>query len=101
MKTFVKSYFQYIETVIASKKMTPEIYEYHKTHLSWFQHERLIHLMVLCLTTVILIALFITQFFVDNVGILILTAVIGVLDLFYFFHYFFLENSVQKLRTSD
>ncbi len=102
------NYIEYIEK--ASTKPTPELIEYHKTMLSQFQHERLIHLLV-----TLFFALFMIIFFV-LFGILELTVAknvwgacivggVGAIDvilivvtLFYVRHYYRLENGVQKLE---
>lgn len=69
------------------------------THISFFQHERLIHLLVTVFTGTIAILLLLSTLFVDNIFILILFLLMLCLFIPYIFHYYFLENKVQELYT--
>ena len=65
--------------------------------ISYFQHERLIHLIVTVLFAileVISIAIILTD---PSVPALILSGLFLVLVVPYVMHYYFLENSVQKM----
>ena len=68
----------------------------HTLKIAWLQHERLVHLIVLLLTTVLFlfsVGLFIALM---NPLVLILVAVALGLLIAYLRHYFFLENTVQS-----
>ena len=67
------------------------------THISFFHHERLIHLLVTIFTGIIAILLLITNLLIENILILILFILILCLFIPYIFHYYFLENKVQEL----
>ena len=67
------------------------------THISFFQHERLIHLLVTIFTGIIAILLFLTTLFIENILIVILFLLMLCLFIPYIFHYYFLENKVQEL----
>ena len=69
------------------------------THISFFQHERLIHLLVTIFTGIIAILLFLTTLFIENILIVILFLLMLCLFIPYIFHYYFLENKVQELYT--
>ena len=68
--------------------------------ISYFQHERLIHLMVtlsfalFLLLSIGSIFLFPSEFLVSAI---LLTCIFFGLTIGYVFHYYFLENSVQKM----
>lgn len=68
--------------------------------ISYFQHERLIHLMVtlsfalFLLLSIGAIFLFPSEFLVSAI---LLTCIFFGLTIGYVFHYYFLENSVQKM----
>lgn len=62
-----------------------------------FQHERLIHLIVTVLVGIVTLIFFGLGLILENVLLLVLTLITLVLFTFYIFHYYFLENSVQKL----
>lgn len=65
--------------------------------IEFFSHERLIHLLVtLGFAIFFLISLFMTLS-VGGVGLYILTVLFLVLLIPYIKHYYFLENSVQKM----
>ena len=70
----------------------------HLQKLQWIQHERLVHLIVLVMT--VLAELFAVDLAVLHPGTNPLAAammlVLAVLLGFYFAHYFFLENTVQR-----
>lgn len=97
MRKWVQAHENYIEKNIDSSNIE-EILSYHEKKLSFLQHERLIHLLVTILTAgVELFAIFI--FFILPEGREYASIfVLGILILlgFYFRHYFFLENTVQK-----
>jgi hypothetical protein len=63
--------------------------------ISFYQHERLIHLIVTVLFAFLTILSLFAEFAFG--GFLLLTAVFLVLLIPYIYHYYFLENSVQKL----
>ncbi len=67
------------------------------THISFYQHERLIHLLVTIFTGIIAIMLFLSTLFIENILLVILFILIICLFIPYIFHYYFLENKVQEL----
>lgn len=73
----------------------------HEKMLGYLMHERLIHLIVMCLTALVVIfAIALIIFAPDTVmisGTLFLLSF--VLLIFYIRHYFFLENTVQRWYT--
>lgn len=73
----------------------------HEKKLGYLMHERLIHLIVMCLTAIVVIfAIALIIFAPDTVmmsGTLFLISF--VLLIFYVRHYFFLENTVQRWYT--
>lgn len=74
-----------------------QIYENHMNQITFFMHERLIHLIV---TVLFAIGTFMTVFtflIVDNIGLLALAFLLIVLLVPYIKHYYLLENGVQKM----
>lgn len=80
-----------------------ELRAWHERKLAYLQHERLIHLIVTLLTAMaVIFAIGVFIFFPEGreytalfvLGLMILLA-------FYFRHYFFLENTVQKWYMID
>ena len=94
----MKQYCREHEAFIASAAPSPRVLERHLEKLGWLQHERLVHLIVLALTCVA--ELFVTDLVVLHPETHPLSAAVmlalAVLLGFYFWHYFFLENTVQR-----
>ena len=69
----------------------------HKDKIAFMQHERIVHFLVTMLFALVM-AIFITSLLTtQNLMILILVTIIIVLLAFYIKHYYFLENTVQKM----
>lgn len=80
-----------------------DLRNWHERKLAYLQHERLIHLIVTLLTAMaVLFAIGVFIFFEDGREYTALF-VLGLMILlgFYFRHYFFLENTVQKWYMID
>lgn len=69
----------------------------HLTQIRFFQHERLIHLIVTCLFAVLTFAVFFALFFTMNAGLFVLFAALLVLLIPYIRHYYIMENGVQRM----
>lgn len=73
----------------------------HLNQISFFQHERLVHLIVTVTFGLILVMLsallLITQEAGVFIGVLLLLLIVAVTLVFYVLHYFLLENKVQML----
>ena len=94
MKQFCREH----EARVTAEKATPELLEEHLRMIAWVQHERLVHLIVTVM--VVLCELFTVDLVLLHSELGIVPAVImlglAVLLGFYFWHYFFLENTVQR-----
>ena len=94
MKQFCREH----EAWVTAEKVTPELQEEHLRMIAWIQHERLIHLIVTVM--VVICELFVVDLVLLHPELGIIPAVImlglAVLLGFYFWHYFFLENTVQR-----
>lgn len=100
----VKQWCREHEAMLAARPATPELLALHREKTAILQHERLVHLIV----TVMVV--FVELFAVDltllhpQLGILpaLIMLALAVLLGFYFYHYFFLENTVQRwYRLAD
>ena len=94
----MKNYCRAHEAFITSAEPTKELLLFHEKKIAWIQHERLVHLIV---TVMVVIAELMVVFLVvvhPELGIIppILMLGLAVLLGFYFYHYFFLENTVQR-----
>ena len=106
MKKYVKQVMDAVRKYIdeemknAPEEKTREVLAEFETKISYFQHERLIHLMVTLAFAIFLLFEIFTLFImpVDFIiaGILLVCLFLG-LTIGYIMHYYFLENSVQKM----
>ena len=98
MKRFCREYEARVTAAVAAGEATPELLEEHLRMIAWVQHERLVHLIVTVM--VVLCELFTVDLVLLHPELGIVPAVImlglAVLLGFYFWHYFFLENTVQR-----
>lgn len=73
------------------------VLEEHLVQIGFFQHERLVHLMVtLAFALMSLAAIFVT-FFMPSFGMLLLALLFLALLIPYIMHYYLLENETQKM----
>ena len=101
MKRWCRDHEALVTAALSGGQVTEELLELHREKLTLLRHERLVHLIV----TVMVV--FVELFTVDltllhpDLGILppILMLALAVLLAFYFAHYFFLENTVQRWYT--
>lgn len=101
MKKYLTIYLKYLEDVQADSSLSADelkkIRSEMLVQIGFMQHERLIHLIV---TVLFAILLFVSLGIAVSAAIpafLLLTLLILVLLVPYIAHYYFLENSVQKL----
>ena len=92
MKRYLNDYIKELENT--KKKIDIETL---KTKISFFEHERLIHLIVTLSFSLFSIIFTVLSYYTNNVLLFIITAIMYIIDLFYILHYYTLENGVQKL----
>lgn len=96
MKKYLYDYIDSIDKLINSKTLiTKKIVEDHLTKIQFFQHERLIHLLVTlfyCVFMLIFMGLGIIF-----IGFFLIGLILLIFVLCYVIHYFRLENGVQYL----
>ena len=85
-----------MEKKLKSKIVKSDVEEL-KVKIEFFQHERLIHLIVTSLVAILLIISFLYTITVPTLGLILLTLMFILLIVPYIVHYYFLENNVQKL----
>ena len=93
MKTQIKNYLNEINKYLSSNtnKELETIIQNHLIKLSFFQHERLIHLLVTILFALLTMLSFIFLFINPTIPTALLTGLFFVLLIPYIFHYYFLE----------
>ena len=94
----MKQYCREHEARVTTAEATKELLEEHLLKIRWIQHERLVHLIVTVM--VVLGELFVVDLVLLHPELGLIPAVImlglAILLGFYFYHYFFLENTVQR-----
>lgn len=99
MKKGIVGYVDEVDNLLKSKSIEniDEVLARHLIKISFYQHERLIHLIVTFLFAILsLISLFYTLLS-PSMGLCTLTLLFFVLLIPYIFHYYCLENNVQKM----
>lgn len=95
MKNYLQNYIEEIDKLIKDDKITDKVKKNHLIKIEFFQHERLVHLLV---TLAYALFMLLTFAFININSLFIFIALILMIFLiFYVKHYFFLENNVQYL----
>ena len=96
MKKYLYDYIKEIDNLLNNQeKITEDIIENHLIKIGFFQHERLIHLLVTLFYAIIFLlfaALGFVHYIFFSIAIILL-----IFLMFYIAHYFHLENGVQYL----
>ena len=66
-------------------------------YIIFFQHERLVHLIVTFFVGIAMVLFFIGFLITENILVFVLFILLLCLFIPYIFHYYYLENNVQKL----
>lgn len=100
----LKEHINFIEGLIRKNKRGFDwrtLQVLHRTRIGFFQHERLIHLLITMLFGVVLFLDVLGILLTGNLGLIILAPVLMIMTVLYVWHYFCLENGVQKLYRLD
>lgn len=100
MKKRLKAYLQYMESIDPQglgEKERQKIKEDLLIQIGFFQHERLIHLLVTLAFALFTVGAVVCTLITVNIYALILMILFLSLTVPYVFHYYTLENGVQKL----
>ena len=96
MKNELKAYIEKMTALIESGDITKEMLASMLVSIGFFQHERLIHLLVtlaFAVMTILSLLMTVQDFYFIPLFVLFLA-----LEVPYVFHYYRLENGVQKLQ---
>ena len=95
MKEYLYNYIKEIDSLLDGKKIGKDDIQNHLIKISFFQHERLIHLYV-TLFSILLFFVFAGLGFIFYIFFLIAFMLL-IFSICYLVHYFHLENGVQYL----
>lgn len=96
----IREYLEYIRDFIKCEHSAEELSAERKLllrRISFYQHERLIHLLVTLAFAIMFLMSMSVYLIVQGIGLLILSILFLILLIPYIKHYYFLENSVQEL----
>ncbi|MDO4540866.1 MAG: hypothetical protein Q4B48_07215 [Syntrophomonadaceae bacterium] len=102
MEKRLKSYLQYMEEMSAnslSDEARAELRAALLIQIRFFQHERLIHLIVTVTFALLALMSLFAGMFAPSIPLFILIALLLILLIPYIRHYFILENGVQRLYS--
>ena len=98
MKKRILEYLDYVDGILARDDLDwDEEIKKHLVQISFFAHERLVHLIVTVLFALMTIGSILYLNFTGNMVILFLVIALFVLLIPYIMHYYLLENSVQRM----
>ena len=98
MKKEIKAYLEEIEIRIKGREGIDEVFLSEMlTRIGFYQHERLIHLIVTMTFAIMTVISFFILMTAHSVPALLLALLFLGLTVQYIYHYYFLENSTQKL----
>lgn len=103
MEKRLKNYLAYMERLKVQEKLcdseAQELISDLLVQIRFFQHERLVHLIVTVVFAVLTVLVFLGCVLTSRSELFVLVALLLVLLVPYIRHYYILENGVQKLYT--
>ena len=99
MEKRILGYVRYIDSILAESSIqdVESLKKEHLVQLSFFQHERLIHLIVTITFAILEMFAMMMCVLSFSLGVMALAIAILILLLPYIRHYYILENQVQKM----
>lgn len=100
MANYAVEYSKKVDKILEEEHSANEISEIiseHLTKIGFFQHERLVHLIVTGIFAILDIVMIAVSFITFNISCVLLIFFFTILLIPYIFHYYFLENSIQKM----
>ena len=99
MKQYCRGHEAAVRAAVDQKSVTAALVSRHREKIAILQHERLVHLIVTVMVVMVeLFAVDLVLLHPETAGIPGAAVMLGLAVLlgFYFYHYFFLENTVQR-----
>lgn len=97
MKKEINEYMEFVKKRLSSEEIDSEFIETFLTRIKFYQHERLIHLIVTMTFAIMTVISFFILMTSGGIGAVLLSLLFLGLTVPYVMHYYFLENSVQTL----
>ncbi len=97
MKEYVNKILRAGEDLLQNSSVSSEHIDEFERHIGYCCHERQVHLLVtLSFAIMTMLALFVMMYF-TGIATLLLFVIFMIMTAAYAWHYYFLENSVQKM----
>lgn len=96
----IRAYMAILEQFFSVEHTEEELLKFRAEMLKrieFYQHERLIHLIVTMSFAVFFLLSLMMYFSLRQIGLMLLTVLLLIMTIAYIKHYYFLENSVQKM----
>ena len=98
MKNDLCEYNKYLDEIIKkNSNINKDLLEEVLTNIKFFQHERLVHLIVTVFVGIICVLFLGFGLITENLYLIILFFLTFILFIPYIFHYYYLENGTQSL----
>lgn len=99
MQKKLKNHITKIDNLLKEDKIKhkEELLEEQLTQISFFQHERFVHLLVTVFVGIIAILFFLFGILLEEIMILLLFIISLLLFIPYILHYYHLENGIQRM----
>lgn len=99
MRKYLKAYIAYIDRLLEENdaEKLASLRDEHLRQIAFMQHERLMHLIVTVLFSLMLFITIGILTYTNNIVYCFLTVLLLVLLVPYILHYYFLENGIQKM----
>lgn len=100
MTEYLKKYMAEVEKKLKEQRSPIELEKIlaeHRDKIAFMQHERIVHFLVTMMFAIVLTIFICTFLFCEKISLLLLILIILVLLVFYIKHYYFMENTVQKM----
>ncbi|HOZ36760.1 MAG TPA: hypothetical protein PLR18_02935 [bacterium] len=101
---YLRAHEDFIKNKLADKKGDfdwPALQSYHRAQTQFFQHERLIHLLVTLTFGLASLIVFGLVLFFPSLILAFLNIIFLIMLFFYVRHYFLLENGIQRFYLLD
>ena len=99
MQQKLNKHIKNIDNILKENKIKnkDELIKNHLKQIEFYQHERLIHLIVTVFVGIVMAIFFIGGLILENILVLLLFILTLLLFIPYILHYYVLENGVQKM----
>lgn len=104
MYKYLQNQIKNIENLLSAKQKAPDLIQIQKEHrirIQYLQHERLIHLLITLFFGACFLITSLFLLIIQILPLLLIDGIFLIMTLAYIFHYFHLENGVQKLYRLD